>query len=125
MPWFYLKRNYHIVFAGAYSTYYWQNSSWYDVVYNPRDLPKENQPHFFYYKNIATYQGTTILIHSRLFHTSAHPFCLTDHKTRYLFYLIDGMISVTGSVEIWRGRPPGSNGSIPSREAILNPLQIR
>ena len=99
-----LKRNYHIIFAGAYSTYYWQNSSWYEVVYKPFNLEKEKQPHFSYYKSMAQlftdYDFNTL----SPFHTSFHPYCLTDHKTRYLFYLMDGMISITGAMKELEGK---------------------
>jgi len=30
-----LERSYTCIFAGTYTTYYWQNSSWYEVVYEP------------------------------------------------------------------------------------------
>ena len=46
-----LIRNYECVFAGVYSTYYWQNTSWNIVVYDPLD-PKHSfkKPRFDYYK---------------------------------------------------------------------------
>jgi hypothetical protein len=49
-----LIRNYECVFAGVYSTYYWQNSSWNIVVYDPFNKSKGLvQPHFDYYKHMA------------------------------------------------------------------------
>jgi hypothetical protein len=49
-----LVRNYECVFAGVYSTYYWQNTSWNIVVYDPFNQSKGLvQPHFEYYKHLA------------------------------------------------------------------------
>ncbi|OON97296.1 MAG: hypothetical protein ATN31_08390 [Candidatus Epulonipiscioides saccharophilum] len=44
-----LKRNYEIMFAGAYSAYYWQPLSWCITVMPWLATP---QPHFDYYKNM-------------------------------------------------------------------------
>lgn len=50
-----LERNYACIFAGVYSSYYWQNTSWNIVIYdvmNPKQtLPK---PRFDYYKHLQT-----------------------------------------------------------------------
>jgi hypothetical protein len=50
-----LIRNYLCIFAGVYSTYYWQNTSWniviYDALQPEAPLPK---PVFPYYKHMAT-----------------------------------------------------------------------
>lgn len=50
-----LIRNYECVFAGLYSTYYWQNTSWNIVVYDPMepDQPFE-KPRFDYYRHLPT-----------------------------------------------------------------------
>lgn len=47
-----LIRNYECVFAGVYSTYYWQNTSWNIVVYDPLDSKHSlKKPRFDYYKH--------------------------------------------------------------------------
>jgi hypothetical protein len=50
-----LERNYMCVFAGLYSSYYWQNTSWNIVIYDAmkpkQTLPK---PRFEYYKHLQT-----------------------------------------------------------------------
>ena len=45
-----LWRNYQCAFAGVYSTYYWQNTAWYLVIPAPMQLPKNQRPHYNYYK---------------------------------------------------------------------------
>lgn len=49
-----LERNYEAVFAGVYSTYYWQATSWYVVVPDPMGLPDAERPHFEYYRHLAS-----------------------------------------------------------------------
>lgn len=48
-----LERNYHCVFAGLYSSYYWQNTSWniviYDAMHPRQTLPR---PKLEYYKQL-------------------------------------------------------------------------
>jgi hypothetical protein len=48
-----LERNYESVFAGVYSTYYWQNTAWdiviYDALNRESSFPK---PRFDYYKHL-------------------------------------------------------------------------
>jgi len=48
-----LIRNYQCVFAGVYSCYYWQNTSWDIVIYDPMN-PKHTfkKPRFDYYKHL-------------------------------------------------------------------------
>ena len=49
-----LWRNYLCIFAGVYSTYYWQDTSWDIVVWDPFDQgPDFEQPRFDYYKHLA------------------------------------------------------------------------
>jgi hypothetical protein len=47
-----LIRNYECVFAGVYSCYYWQNSSWNVVVYDPMNPKHKIKPRFDYYKHL-------------------------------------------------------------------------
>lgn len=51
-----LRRNYECVFAGAYSTYYWQGTSWNVIIHNPLDTPEGFiKPKFEYYKHLASF----------------------------------------------------------------------
>ena len=50
-----LIRNYECAFAGVYSTYYWQNTSWNIVIYDPfRRGQTFAPPRFDYYKHFKT-----------------------------------------------------------------------
>lgn len=98
-----LDRNYRCIFAGTYSTYYWQNSSWYEVVYNPSSLPKEQQPHFEYFKYLTGFFDRYPF--NQLEPSGAgSAFCLSDKKSVYLFYLTPGMIAATGDVSGLKGK---------------------
>ncbi|EWH13638.1 hypothetical protein KLA_08745 [Cellulophaga geojensis KL-A] len=45
-----LRRNYMCLFAGVYTTYYWQGTSWNVIIYNPFEQPKEfYKPKFIYF----------------------------------------------------------------------------
>ncbi|MGJ8682444.1 MAG: DUF5060 domain-containing protein [Paraglaciecola sp.] len=51
-----LRRNWHIIFAGAYSTYYWQAAAWNVIIYNPFQQDESFiKPKFNYYQNIAKF----------------------------------------------------------------------
>jgi hypothetical protein len=96
-----LERNYECVFAGVYSTYYWQNTSWdiviHDALNGKQSFPK---PRFDYYKHLqglfSRYDFNKLLpykpkltINSRIgndnFSTSGYP--LTDGNGLYLYYI--------------------------------------
>ncbi|GEC72509.1 protein of unknown function [Flavobacterium flevense] len=48
-----IRRNYMCLFAGVYSTYYWQGASWNVVIYNPFEQPIDCiKPKFEYYKHL-------------------------------------------------------------------------
>ncbi|WP_109829585.1 apiosidase-like domain-containing protein [Reichenbachiella versicolor] len=50
-----LRRNYKCVFAGGYSTYYWQGTSWNAIIHNPYEQPDDFiKPHFEYFKHMRT-----------------------------------------------------------------------
>ncbi|MFY0607712.1 MAG: DUF5060 domain-containing protein [Cyclobacteriaceae bacterium] len=51
-----LRRNYACVFAGAYSTYYWQAAAWNVIIYNPFEQHESFvKPKFSYYKHLANF----------------------------------------------------------------------
>lgn len=50
-----LKRNYLCAFAGVYSTYYWQGSSWNIVCYDIHSLPHEKRPHLEYFRHMQKF----------------------------------------------------------------------
>ncbi|MGY6649685.1 apiosidase-like domain-containing protein [Wenyingzhuangia sp. IMCC45574] len=48
-----LRRNYMCLFAGVYTTYYWQGTSWNALIYNPYQQPKGvYKPKFEYFKHM-------------------------------------------------------------------------
>ncbi|PWJ37921.1 apiosidase-like domain-containing protein [Sediminitomix flava] len=48
-----LRRNYMCLFAGGYSTYYWQGASWNVVIHNPFEQDESfKKPHFEYFKHM-------------------------------------------------------------------------
>lgn len=51
-----LRRNYTCLFAGVYSTYYWQGTSWNVVIHNPFEQPADFiKPKFAYYKHLREF----------------------------------------------------------------------
>ncbi len=98
-----LDRNYQCAFAGVYSTYYWQNTSWYEVVYNPTTLEGNQKPKFEYLKHfVQLFQDYDFakLEPTQYFFS---PYCLTDNKTVYLFYLPPGMTALEGNLPSIKG----------------------
>jgi hypothetical protein len=83
-----LERNYETVFAGVYSTYYWQATSWYVVIPDPMGLPLDQRPHFEYYRHLASlfdrFDYSTLEPHRDL---SSSGYSLTNGKDLYLFYV--------------------------------------
>ncbi|WP_366183111.1 DUF5060 domain-containing protein [Flavobacterium ovatum] len=48
-----LRRNYMCLFAGVYTTYYWQGTSWNAIIYNPYEQPVDfMKPKFEYFKHM-------------------------------------------------------------------------
>ncbi len=90
-----LDRNYKIIFAGAYSTYYWQNASWDNIIYNPLELPKENQPKFEYYKYLATLFERYPFETLRPIQKDTTTFALSDNESLVLYYIPENMNQVT------------------------------
>jgi Protein of unknown function (DUF4038)/Domain of unknown function (DUF5060) len=94
-----LIRNYEVVFAGLYSSYYWQNTAWNIVVYDPMN-PKYNfkKPRFDYYKHLQNlftkYDYNTLEVYKPKLTTngrdgldnlSSSGYPLTNGKDLYLF----------------------------------------
>lgn len=48
-----VDRNYRCAFAGAYSCYYWQDTSWSVVIWDQTELPKKQRPRYDLYRNMA------------------------------------------------------------------------
>ncbi|MGJ8693365.1 MAG: DUF4038 domain-containing protein [Thalassotalea sp.] len=49
-----VRRNWMTLFAGVYSTYYWQANSWNVIIYNPFEQPQDFiKPRFDYFKSMT------------------------------------------------------------------------
>jgi hypothetical protein len=99
-----LDRMYQCIFAGTYSNYYWQNAAWYNVVTQPFELPKENQPHFAYYRNIrklfAPYNYNEFYPVQNMF---AAPM-LTNGENTFIFYLPEHRTRIAGRLPELQGK---------------------
>ncbi|MFZ9746699.1 MAG: DUF4038 domain-containing protein, partial [Opitutaceae bacterium] len=84
-----LERAYQCVFAGAYPTHYWQDTSWSVVVHHPDALPEADRPKLHYYRHLAAFVAEPGFekLEPAAERFSSSGFCLTDGKTRFLFYL--------------------------------------
>jgi hypothetical protein len=91
-----LERSYICVFAGTYTTYYWQNASWYELVYDPFSLATENQPNFHWYKVLADFMKDyefNSLVPDQYFYS---PYCLTNNDDLFIYYIPMGMFALEG-----------------------------
>ncbi len=84
-----LRRNYQALFAGAYSTHYWQGVSWNVIIYDWWNQPEGHyQPKFDYYRYMVElferYPYSTLRPNTT-YNTSGY--CLSDDNGLYLFYL--------------------------------------
>ncbi len=99
-----LDRTYRCVFAGVYSTYYWQNAAWHEVITRPFDLPTDQQPHFHYYKHLVSlfemYDFNKLSPHVM----DQSTYCLTDHDALWLFYMPAALNRVAGEAEVLVGK---------------------
>ena len=48
-----LRRNYACVFAGVYSTHYWQDAAWYTVIHDIFENDLKPKPKLYYYKHLS------------------------------------------------------------------------
>ncbi len=81
-----LERNYQCLFAGVYSTYYWQNSSWNVIIHDPMKLSDNEKPKLEYYRylvNFFTKYSFSSL--KPLNNACSSGYCLSDRKDLYLF----------------------------------------
>ncbi|MEM8952676.1 MAG: DUF4038 domain-containing protein [Verrucomicrobiota bacterium] len=99
-----LDRNYQCVFAGAYSTHYWQDTSWNVVIWDQKELPAEDRPRYDLYAHMARlfkeYDFSTLKPGRRLATTG---FSLTDDEGTILMYLPAGNMRVTTSIKDYYG----------------------
>lgn len=92
-----LDRNYQCVFAGVYSTYYWQNTSWYNIITEPFSLPENEQPHFRYYRNLKKLFEEFDYNSLRPVQNAFSAPCLTNGTDTWLYYLPDNRRGIFGN----------------------------
>jgi len=83
-----LERNYQCAFAGTYSTYYWQNTSWYTVIPDPMGLPEQQRPKFEYYRHFVDLFDKYDF--SRLKPSagnSSSGYCLSNSRDLFLYFV--------------------------------------
>lgn len=81
-----LERSYLCLFAGVYSTYYWQNTSWNVIIHNPMDLPPNERPGFELYKYLtAFFKRYPFASFKPQKYVSSSGYCLSDLENRHLF----------------------------------------
>lgn len=81
-----LERAYHIVFAGAYPTHYWQDTSWNVVIHNIEELPVHDQPKLSYYKHLSEFAQKYNLNELEPDKGKANSgFCLSNKKDLFIY----------------------------------------
>lgn len=102
-----LDRNYQCVFAGTYSTYYWQDTSWNVVIWDRQDLRKSHRPEYELYKHMAKLfkdidYSELAPPETRL---SSSGFALASDDHTYLFYLPAANKRINTRIEAFYGKP--------------------
>ncbi|MEM7783384.1 MAG: DUF4038 domain-containing protein, partial [Planctomycetota bacterium] len=99
-----LDRTYECLFAGTYPTYYWQNTSWYNVIIDPLGLPIEQRPHFHYYKHLTDLLGEYDFNSLKPSQQTFSPPMLSNGTDKFLFYLPDYRTGVNGRLPEIKGK---------------------
>ena len=81
-----LERAYHIIFAGAYPTHYWQDTSWNVVIHDIESLPRSDRPKLSYYHYLADFVRKYDLTKLEPATGKANSgFCLTNNKDLFVY----------------------------------------
>lgn len=81
-----LERAYHIVFAGAYPTHYWQNAAWSVVIHDIEALPHDQRPKLQYYRYLADFARKYDLTRLKPDIGKANSgFCLSNEKDLFIY----------------------------------------
>jgi len=99
-----LRRNYECAFAGTYSTYYWQNTSWYEVMYEPETLAKDEQPNLAWYKHFQALFVKYDFNQLKPFQNNFTPFGLHDQKGTLLFFMPERRRQITGTAPFLKNK---------------------
>jgi len=87
-PEYCLRRNYECLFAGAYSTYYWQDAAWNVIIHNPFEQPENFiKPKFEYYRHMQEFfTSHDFSKYKPSPNKNGNGFGLTDEKGNLLLY---------------------------------------
>jgi len=90
-----LRRNYLCLFAGTYSTYYWQAAAWTAIVHNPFEQPDDYiRPHFEYFKYLTSF-------FDKLNYSNFEPVVKYNARSYNLTNYKDGMILLYVPKEVY------------------------
>jgi hypothetical protein len=84
-----LRRNYLCLFAGVYTTYYWQGASWNAIIYNPFEQPADFiKPKFEYFEHMKKFFSVFDFSTMKpTFWKNGSAYNLTDDKENVLLYI--------------------------------------
>ncbi|WP_081943099.1 DUF5060 domain-containing protein [Dickeya fangzhongdai] len=82
-----LDRNYQIYFNGAYTTHYWQNTSWFELNFEPQILPEKQQPNMTYQKVFSEFMNAYPLKSWKPHRFHFATWALINDKQDIVFYL--------------------------------------
>lgn len=90
-----LRRNYYCAFAGVYTTYYWQATSWNVIIYDPFSHDINPQPHFAYYKHFQDFFQKYKFKNLKPSHRyNASGLGLTNENGRYIVYVPNENVAI-------------------------------
>jgi len=91
-----LERAYLSIFAGAYTTHYWQDAAWNVIIPDPTVLPVEQRPHYEYYRHLAALNERVDLSALEPAKGRANSaFCLSNEKDRFVYLIPDQTSAIT------------------------------
>ncbi|WP_283432700.1 DUF5060 domain-containing protein [Neorhodopirellula lusitana] len=83
-----LERSYQCVFAGTYTTHYWQGAAWNAIIADIESLPAKVRPRLDYYRHMRTladrFQFDQLIAGDK---KSNAGFCLHDGKGKLIYYV--------------------------------------
>jgi hypothetical protein len=83
-----LERNYQCIFAGTYSTYYWQCTAWNVIIPDPMSLPDSLQPKFEYYRHLNTFFSRYDFSKLKPYEDhSSSGYCLSNLKDLFIYFV--------------------------------------
>ena len=84
-----LRRNWLTIFAGVYSTYYWQANAWNVIIYNPfEQVDPSAHPKFSYFSAMAAFfERFTFSSFTPVPGKNGSGFTMVDEQDTYLIYV--------------------------------------